>query len=536
MPILAVLASWFLLLHPRMVAAPLTATPGMSITASPTTSIGLQIFANVNLTASGATPTGSITFRLYGPGDTSCASAIFTSTVPVSGQSMNSASYTTTRAGTYQWTAAYGGDGNDNPVGPTACSASTGSVVVAAARPAIAMSAPAPSGGTIHGVATLGGGYGPTGSITFSLSAPGDSFCSQPIFTSTVAIGGNGTYNSGNYTPTVTGTYSWQAQYNGDGNNLAGIETACINNNNTVNVTSITPLAPAPTFSPTSLSFAAQTMGTASAVQTVSVGNTGTGNLVISSVALSGAGAASFVASGDHCTGVTVAPGGTCSVGVSLSPVAAGSVSASLTVSDNGPGGSQVVALSGQGTANAALFTYPVAGATAVDTTKPFTWTAFASAQGYLLLVGTSQYGYNLVNSGVLAASSSSFAVPALPTGVTLYGTLYTEVGGSWSRYQAITFTAAPGMATFVSPVNGQGSVGRAPLFRWSTIPQAQGYLLIVGTKQYGYNTVNSGILAATKSSYQATGLPAGKTLYATLYTETNGTWSRYQAITFTTS
>ncbi len=427
----AVVAAWSLLvLHP--VAAPHSvggkSSPQMTITASPSSIIGLQIFANVNLFFSGSVPSGSITFQLFAPGDTSCASPAFTSTVPVTGQSMNSAHYTTTRAGTYQWTASYSGDANDNPFGPTACSDPDGSVGVQGASTAVSLSAPAPAGGTIHGVATLGGGYSPTGSITFSLSAPGDTFCSHPIFTSTVPVQGNGTYSSGNYTPSVTGTYSWQAGYSGDADNETTPITACLNQSNTVAVTSVSPPPPA------------------------------------------------------------------------------------------------------EGT-----FAYPTNGQSGVDTTEPFSWTTTATAQGYILVIGTKQFGTDLVNSGILPATTSSLSVPALPVGVELYATLLTETSGSWTKFQAITFTAEQGFATFVNPVGGQAHVGPAPTFRWTTIPQGQAYYLVVGTTKFGTDIVNSGVLRPAQASYTASSLPSGRTLYATLLTETDGTWARFQAITFTT-
>ena len=184
-------------------------------------------------------------------------------------------------------------------------------------------------------------------------------------------------------------------------------------------------------------------------------------------------------------------------------------------------------------TVNQATFTYPTNGQAGVDTTKPFTWSTIAQAQAYDLIVGTTQYGANLVSSGVLQASKGSYNVPALPTGSTLYATLYTEVSGAWT-YQAITFTAAAGEATLTFPLNGQTSVDPTRAFTWSTIPQAQGYDLAVGTSQYGSNVVNSGVLPSTQSSYAGPTLPTGETLYATLLTETNGAWTRFQAVTFT--
>ena len=70
--------------------------------------------------------------------------------------------------------------------------------------------------------ATLSGGNNPTGTITFTLYNPSGTL----VDTETVTVNGNGIYTTPNgYTlPTtgnVTGTYQWDATYNGDANNNA---------------------------------------------------------------------------------------------------------------------------------------------------------------------------------------------------------------------------------------------------------------------------------------------------------------------------
>ena len=83
----------------------------------------------------GATPTGTITFNLYGPNDATCSSAIFTSTVPVNGNgTYSSTSFTDTTAGTYRWIANYSGDAN-NAATANACNAANENVVVERGRP-----------------------------------------------------------------------------------------------------------------------------------------------------------------------------------------------------------------------------------------------------------------------------------------------------------------------------------------------------------------------------------------------------------------
>jgi hypothetical protein len=534
MHLVALAASWMLMLSPFSAAA--SGTPALSITGSGATTIGLQIFANSNLTG-GSAPTGTISFRLYGPGDTGCSSAIFTSTVPVAGTSMNSAHYTTAAAGTYRWTSTYNGDANNNPVGPTSCSDPNAPVIVQGANTGLSVTAPAPTGGTIHAAAVLGGGFNPGGSLSFFLSPPGDTFCSETIFTSTVAVAGNGTYASANYVPTVTGTYRWRASYSGDTNNKPAPITACLDQNDAVDVTSVSQPAPAAAaLSPTSLSFAAQTVGTASAAQTVTVTNTGGTAFAISAAGRGGTDPGDFATSNDHCTGATIAPAATCTIAATFTPAAAGTRTATLTFTDNAPGSPHTLALTGEGSAPAvgATLTYPLDGQTAVDTTRSFTWAPIAAAQGYILAVGTTQYGTDLVNSGILPASQTAFNVPALPTGRTLYAALLTKTNGGWTLFQAITFTAAPGFATLTYPVDGQNAVDTTRSFTWAPIAPAQGYILAVGTTQYGTDLVNSGILPASQTAFNVPALPTGRTLYAALLTKTNGGWTRFQAITFT--
>jgi hypothetical protein len=84
--------------------------------------LGRQVSDAATL-AGGLSPTGTITFRLFGPGNATCTGTpAFTSTKPVSGNgSYTSAPFTPTVVGTYRWIAAYSGDANNSPVS-TVCS------------------------------------------------------------------------------------------------------------------------------------------------------------------------------------------------------------------------------------------------------------------------------------------------------------------------------------------------------------------------------------------------------------------------------
>jgi hypothetical protein len=109
--------------------------------------------------------------------------------------------------------------------------------------------------------------------------------------------------------------------------------------------------APAVTLSPSSLSFASQTTGTTSAGQTVTLTNSGTGPLTISSIAITGTNATEF-AQTNTCPGSssTLAAGAKCTITVTFTPAAAGTRTASLTITDTAAGSPQSVSLTGTGT------------------------------------------------------------------------------------------------------------------------------------------------------------------------------------------
>lgn len=80
----------------------------------------------------------------------------------------------------------------------------------------------------------------------------------------------------------------------------------------------------------------------------VTITNSGTAAMTISSVTVSGTNAADFTPSGS-CFGATVAAGSTCTVNVAFAATVAGIETATLTIVSNAPGSPQTVSLSGAG-------------------------------------------------------------------------------------------------------------------------------------------------------------------------------------------
>jgi hypothetical protein len=207
----------------------LTTAPSNAVTLG-TTSPKLTDSA---MLSQGNSPTGTITFTLYSPGN----NVVDTETVTVNGNGTYSTptGYTLPTTGgvtgTYQWDATYSGDANNfnvsdnnNPNERVTISAASPTLTTAAHpvfNPPVPLGTTAP---TVSDTATLSGGYHETGSITFTLNGPGGF-----SYTQTVTVHGNGNYTASTTLPTtgtVAGSYVWTDHYNGDANNNPANEQA----------------------------------------------------------------------------------------------------------------------------------------------------------------------------------------------------------------------------------------------------------------------------------------------------------------------
>jgi uncharacterized repeat protein (TIGR03803 family) len=143
----------------------------------------------------------------------------------------------------------------------------------------------------------------------------------------------------------------------------------------------LSPPFPRVTLSTTSLGFGNQVIDTTSAAKTVTVANTGSVTLDISSTTAS----ANFAISAKTC-GATLAVGKNCKVSVTFTPTVLGKVKGTLTLTDNAPNSPQALPLSGTGVEPATLApasaTYA---AQAVGTTSPAKTFTLANNQTVVL-------------------------------------------------------------------------------------------------------------------------------------------------------
>jgi len=105
------------------------------------------------------------------------------------------------------------------------------------------------------------------------------------------------------------------------------------------------PPIPTTNVNPTALDFGNQLVGAASAAQTVTLTNTGSVNLNVGALSPSG----QFTLIADNCSNATVAPGNSCTFGVTFTPLSVGPKTGSVTIPSNSASNPDTVSLSGNG-------------------------------------------------------------------------------------------------------------------------------------------------------------------------------------------
>jgi hypothetical protein len=182
-------------------------------------------------------------------------------------------------------------------------------------------------------------------------------------------------------------------------------------------------LAPALlTIDPVSGTFGTTTVGATGGTQTFTITNSGgvtAGSTTGVNVAVTGAGAGDFTASGNTCTGM-LAPTATCMVTITFKPSAAGARSATLTASAT-PGGSAPASLSGTGVNPAHLTLAPATGAatsfgsvvTGTSATQTFVVTNTGGQPSTALTISASGAGFSVATPGTgdCASGTTTLAV-----------------------------------------------------------------------------------------------------------------------------
>jgi len=172
--------------------------------------------------------------------------------------------------------------------------------------------------------------------------------------------------------------------------------------------------APAVTLTPTSIAFASTPEGGETAAQLVTVKNSGTAALAITSIAVAGTNPTDFLKTATTCTS-SLAAGASCTVSVAFKPLATGAFAATLAVTDNAAGSPQSVTLTGTGTATA-----PAVSLTPTALTFAATPEETQTAAQVVTLKNTGSATLDITTIVITGTNLASFVKTATTCGTTL--------------------------------------------------------------------------------------------------------------------
>lgn len=273
---------------------------------------------------------------------------------------------------------------------------------------------------------------------------------------------------------------------------------------------------------PLSLSFAG-TVGQSSAVQPVSLNNTGNATLNLSGIALAGANAGDFSQT-NNC-GSSVASGANCTINVTFTARAGGARTATLTFTDDGYTSPQTVSLSGSGVttgATASLSPSSIAfGNEPVDMTSS-TETLTLSNTGSVAL-SISGIGLSGTNPGDFIQNNNCST--SLVAGGHCTITVSFAPSASGARTASLTATDSASGSPQSAVLSGSGT--HDVILSWTASPTAgiAGYNIYRGTAPGGESStpLNSAPVVGTTYA-DANVQPGGKYYYVVTAVNSNGT------------
>jgi hypothetical protein len=349
-----------------------------------------------------------------------------------------------------------------------------------------------------------------TSAVTFT-GSPSTTGAYNYLFKGATSCGGNATLAAGSscvitftFNPTAAGTFSATLNF---------YDTAP-NSPQTVTLTGTGGGTPAVSLSPTSLTFASTNVGSTSAAQTVTLKNTGTGVLTISSVSFTGSNASSYTQT--NTCGTSLAASASCTFSLAFQPTAVGTASATLSIADNASSTVQTIALTGTGVGVPAVSISPTsltfASTNVGSTSAAQTVTLKNTGTGALTISSVSFTGSNAASYAQTNTCGTSLAASAsCAISITFKPTAAGAAPASLSLADNASNTASAQTVTLSGTGVGVPVVSLSPtsLAFASTLVGAQSAAQTVTLK-------NTGTAALTISSLSFTGS------YASSFAQTN--------------
>jgi len=356
------------------------------------------------------------------------------------------------------------------------------------------------------------------GPLTFPVLTTGDNprISSDFVWSSSSNCGRTSSSSSTAFTLAKSGRCSMIFEFEPQaGGTIEGSAVITDDSLNVAGTTQMIPLSgtgvdiPQASLSATSLSFGSVAVGAASTSQSVTLTNTGTSPLAISSIAVTAANASSFKST--NTCGTTLAVGASCTIQGEFAPLATGALTAAVTITDNASNSPQSIALNGIGiTGSVTLSAYSLYfGSLSLGYSSPSQYVALTNSGSAalsitsILVTGTNASSFVFANScktSLAVGANCSIHGHFAPTAAGALVAAITITDSATTSPQAITLsgTGVPLPVTLSATSLSYGSV---------TLGEATGSQSVTVT--------NSGTSALSLTSIALTGTDASSFVFA---------------------
>ncbi|MEA1784998.1 BspA family leucine-rich repeat surface protein, partial [Arenibacter sp. GZD96] len=164
--------------------------------------------------------------------------------------------------------------------------------------------------------------------------------------------------------------------------------------------------------------------------------------------------------------------------------------------------------------------TLPLHNATSVSVTTNLEWQPIANADGYQLTVGTTSGGNDIVDTIDVGNVTTFTALPSLPEDTEIFVTIvpYNSEGNALAcaaeRFTTELIPVPPVCTNLINPVPSATNVAIDTNLNWNPVPDATGYLVVVGITPGGNEIVNNVDVLNTTSYTFSDALLPNRTYY----------------------
>ncbi|MBU2929014.1 T9SS type B sorting domain-containing protein [Winogradskyella psychrotolerans] len=172
---------------------------------------------------------------------------------------------------------------------------------------------------------------------------------------------------------------------------------------------------------------------------------------------------------------------------------------------------------------NCSALTTPLNLATNVSVTTNLSWMSVPEAEGYILTIGTTPEGTDILDTTDLGNITTYNPSSVLPEQADIYVTIipYNQVGEASGcteeHFTTETILVRPNCTSLISPSHGAEEIVLNTTLVWNTVMDASGYILNIGTSSGSTDILDAEDVGLTTNYNLPSDLPADTVIYVTI-------------------